>query len=635
MDQDQNNNAGLENPSSSEGAAEVSVETVAVRNSYKSIYLIAVSIVLGCLVLAAAYIYVQTSAVEKEVNIEVPTNIEENESDQSLNSEYQDGNDNEEGDPLNFEPVEKTFIHTLSADPANYSEYYNELVDQDGVVWKDHPQPVGDLELFSVTKEHQFKNKKFQYYQIATVDSRPLYVAFVPYCEMGCMNSMLYFIEDGPQMYTYLEAQSTNELTSDYFGFSLADSVEIDKDFILVAHQVPEKLTIDSVEFTVQQGVSLNWGPTFFADTYYNTAKQDEGQKTEFFAETEYGPTFRGLRDMSGGKTQDLDYAIRLAGGLMVTLNYKPNFIADDRVPLVNWIDGTTNENAYRTDGLGSCGGGGPEVMKEPIPMAGLQLVGYTPHQEPVYRVVDSNQYVIARLFTEGNIRSYYEYNSATKKTEEKQIAKADFIKENGVIVYVDKFDFQHVLTHTKYGPQAECAKPVVYLYPGKTTDIRVELDALVTVSEPEYGSGWDVTAHPDGKLVVNGVEFESLFWDGYGNGEYPALSEGFVVPTEDALTLMEDHLEMMGFNEKEISDFVEFWEPHMPTEPYTRFSWIGTIGMENLAKLTIEPEPDTVIRAFVDFEGLKEVVDIDPQIIPTYERKGFVATEWGGLLKR
>lgn len=74
---------------------------------------------------------------------------------------------------------------------------------------------------------------------------------------------MLYFIKDNPQIYTYLEAQSTNELTSDYFGFSLANNVKIDKDFVLVAHQIPEKLTIGGVEFTVQQGVSFNWGPTF------------------------------------------------------------------------------------------------------------------------------------------------------------------------------------------------------------------------------------------------------------------------------------------------------------------------------------------------------------------------------------
>lgn len=627
MDQDQNNNAEVENTKNIEGVEEVSVGTSAVQNPHKSTYFTAGGIVLGCLILAAAYVYIQTVDVEREISIDVPADVEENEYFQTSNASTSlDAEESVDG---------KEFIHTLSNDPAKYDLYYKELISQSGVAWQEHPTPVGDLKLFSVTEEYQLKDKKIQYYQIATVDSKSLYVAFVPYCEMGCTNSMLYFIKDNPQIYTYLEAQSTNELTSDYFGFSLANNVKIDKDFVLVAHQIPEKLTIGGVEFTVQQGVSFNWGPTFFADTYYNTAKRDEGQITEFLAETKYGPVFRGLRDMSGGKTQDLDYAIRLAGGLIVTLNYKPNFIGDDRVPMIRWLDGTTNENAYRTDGLGSCGGGGPEVMKELILMTSLQLAGYTFNQEPIYRVIDSNQYVITRLFTEGDIRSYYEYNQITKTTEKKEISKDDFIKENGVILYVDKFGFQHVLTHTKYGPQAECGKPVVYLYPEETTDVTVKLDALVTVSDPVYGSGWEVTASPEGALTTNGKVYDSLFWDGYGNGEYPKLTEGFVVGTENAIPLMQEHLKTMGFNEKEIADFTEFWEPHMPKEPYTRFSWIGTAGMENLAKIDINPKPDTLIRAFIDFDGLEELIEIKPQTIPHYERNGFVATEWGGLLKR
>lgn len=632
MNQNQNINVEVENTSDAEYLMEVPNESVGGKNSHKSTYLIAGSVVFGFLILAVAYVYVKTITIEKNVSVDVPVNIEENESASALEPENSIDSESTNQDKTTREE----FVHTLTNDLARYDLYYKELIPQDGVVWQEHPTPVGDLKLFSVvTEDLQLKGKKIQYYKIATVNEKPLYVAFVPYCEMGCMNSMLYFIEDDPQTYTYLEAQSTNQLTSDYFGFSLVNNVRIDKDFILAAHQLPKELAINGVEFTVKEGVGLDWGPLFFADTYYNTANQDDGQSTEFFTETKYGPVFRGLKNMSGGKTQDLDYAIRLAGGLMVTLNYKPNFIGDDRVPLINWLDGTTNENAYRTDGLGSCGGGGPEVMKEPMPMSSLQLAGYTIKQEPIYRVIDTNQYVINRLFTEGDIRSYYEYNPTTKTTNEKQISKTDFIKENGVIVYIDKFGFQHVLTHTKYGPQAECGKPVVYLYPEETTDVTVKLDALVTVSDPVYGSGWNVTATPDGALSTNGRVYDSLFWDGYGNGEYPELTEGFVVRTENAIPLMREHLKTMGFNEKEIADFTDFWAPHMPKEPYTKFSWIGTIGMENLAKLDISPKPDTLIRAFIDFDGLEEPIEIKPQTIPHHERKGFVVTEWGGLLKR
>ncbi len=77
MNQDQNNFTEEEN-SNIETPLEEVVET-GVQESHKTTYLIAGSVVLGCLILAAAYIYVQTALVEKEVNIDVPVNIEENE----------------------------------------------------------------------------------------------------------------------------------------------------------------------------------------------------------------------------------------------------------------------------------------------------------------------------------------------------------------------------------------------------------------------------------------------------------------------------------------------------------------------------------------------------------------------------
>jgi hypothetical protein len=637
MDQNQTSDTGVNNPTNTHETREVISGIPLAQGSPKPIYLLAASIVIGCLILATAYIHVQTTTVEKDVVITVPANIEENEPGLPFSSEYTAPNEIEAKDLFDTEPVDETFIHTLRDDQTDYRSYYTELVSQDGVVWLDHPQAVGDLGLFSVTEDYQFKDKKFQYYHIANVNDEPLYVTFVPYCEMGCSNSMFYFVANGSGTYTYLEAQSTNNLASDYFGFTLSNAVTTDREFVLAAHQVPKEIEIDGVSFTgyIGSGHPLGYGSSFFADSYYNLAGQETGIDTELIAVTEYGPAFRGLRDINDGNTRDLDYAIRLAGGLMMVLEYEPDFIWDDRVPRIGWLDGTNNESPYRTDGLSGCGGGGPEVMAIDIPQENLLLAGYTIAQEPIYVVTDPNHFVITRLFTEGDLRNYYEYNPVTGETETKQITKSDFINERGVIIYIDPFGLQHVMTHTKYGPQAECAKPVIYLYPEDTTQVRVTLDALVTVSEPNYNSGWDVVAHPDGTLVVGGATFESLFWDGYGNGVYPEFSEGFVVPTENALDLMATHLTLMGFNEKEVADFVAFWEPHMPSEPYTRFSWIGTIGMEQLAKLTITPPPDTLIRAFVDFEGLHEPIAIAPQTIPTYERKGFVATEWGGLLQR
>ena len=636
MNENQDNLDKVESVPTSESTTRVKEQSETnadISNSKQNTsYLIPASIIIGGFVFAVAYFYIQSPIQDRDVIIEIPVNIEENEGNQMLDlttePEYKESS---------ISNVEKEFVHTLASDLADYGDYYTKLITQEGVTWQLHPTPVGDLELFSAEDNGRIlENKKFQYYEIATVNDKQLYVVLLPICGMGCTNYMLYFIEDSVDTYTFLEAQSSNVLTEKYLGFILADNVSIDASFTLNAHQIKDEVTIEGVNFTAILGPDRisDHGLSFFADSYYNADERNYGEMIEFFAITEYGPAFRGFRKMSGGSTKDLDYSIRLAGGLMISLRYKPDFILDDRVPRITWLDGTTNESSYRTDGISGCGGGGPEVMDEKIPAEELLLAGYTINQEPVYNVVNPNQSIITRLFESSNTRNYYEYNEVTKKTETHEISKSDFI-EGGVIIYIDEFGLQHVLTHTKYGPQAECAKPVVYLYPEKPTDLSVKLDALVTKSEPEYRSGWNVTAYPNGTLVVDGEEYDSLFWDGYGNGEYPEFVNGFVVSTNKAVSLMVEHLNTMGFNDKEIADFVEFWAPHMPVEPYTRFSWIGTNGMENLAELSIVPVPDTLIRAFVDFEGLNDLITMEPQVIPTYERRGFVATEWGGLLRR
>jgi len=60
-------------------------------------------------------------------------------------------------------------------------------------------------------------------------------------------------------------------------------------------------------------------------------------------------------------------------------------------------------------------------------------------------------------------------------------------------------------LTSRTVAPLGECGKPVIYLYPQKTTDISVKLYPAggFTVTEPDYGTGWNVTANPEAECTV------------------------------------------------------------------------------------------------------------------------------------
>ncbi|MBR4308046.1 MAG: hypothetical protein IKT58_00480 [Oscillospiraceae bacterium] len=57
------------------------------------------------------------------------------------------------------------------------------------------------------------------------------------------------------------------------------------------------------------------------------------------------------------------------------------------------------------------------------------------------------------------------------------------------------------------------------------------------------------------------------------------------------------------------------------------------TVAYEQVAKLHISPEPDTLIRVFMTWKASEEWVDLPKQELTAPERTGFVAVEWGGAM--
>jgi hypothetical protein len=181
----------------------------------------------------------------------------------------------------------------------------------------------------------------------------------------------------------------------------------------------------------------------------------------------------------------------------------------------------------------------------------------------------------------------------------------------------------------------AECGKPVIYLYPENPTKISIKVGADIKLSEPLYQNGWNVFAYPDGTIInSDGTKWDSLFWEGKGYGQYPQIKYGKVVPRENIKSEIEKDLKTFGLNQKEINDFMEFWLPLMPSDPYIRLTWLGTRQMQILAPLDIKPYPDTLIRVFLDFQGQSSPdTNLKPQQLQHYQRKGSTVVEWGGLL--
>ena len=175
--------------------------------------------------------------------------------------------------------------------------------------------------------------------------------------------------------------------------------------------------------------------------------------------------------------------------------------------------------------------------------------------------------------------------------------------------------------------------KPVIYLYPENETNVEVKLDydGELFCTYPEYNNGWSVTAHPDGTLIdkETGKQYSYLFWEGISEAEYD-LSQGFVVKGEDTAEFLQETLAKMGLTPKEYNEFIVFWLPKMQSNEYNFITFQNEAYTDN-ARLTVTPEPDSVLRVFMTFEAIDEPFDIEPPEIIPFERKGFCLVEWGG----
>ncbi|MBP8593414.1 MAG: hypothetical protein KBI35_03170 [Ruminococcus sp.] len=67
-----------------------------------------------------------------------------------------------------------------------------------------------------------------------------------------------------------------------------------------------------------------------------------------------------------------------------------------------------------------------------------------------------------------------------------------------------------------------------------------------------------------------------------------------------------------------------------MEHNPYNLISFQGK-AYTDTAKLNITPAPDSLLRIFMTYVPLEEEVQIPPQQLETFERKGFTVVEWGG----
>ena len=253
------------------------------------------------------------------------------------------------------------------------------------------------------------------------------------------------------------------------------------------------------------------------------------------------------------------------------------------------------------------------------------------------WEVVGNMKQAYCEDMKESSFNLYSDWLSHTEAySKSYKLPLTDRMLSYNIAYLVDSFFLGSYNANTQYFEYrflGDYAKPVIYLYPTVQTDIsvKIDIDGSLTCTYPEYKDGWSVTANPDGTLInkADGREYSYLYWEGKGRANWN-FSKGFVVKGTDTISFLQEKLEYLGLNARELNEFIVYWLPLMKDNKYNLISF-QTTAYENNVKLEISPEPDNVLRVFMAYKPLGKYIEIPEQELNTFKRSGFTVVEWGG----
>lgn len=183
-------------------------------------------------------------------------------------------------------------------------------------------------------------------------------------------------------------------------------------------------------------------------------------------------------------------------------------------------------------------------------------------------------------------------------------------------------------------------AKPVIYLYPEKPTNVsvKVTVPGKITVSIPQYEAetGWqNILAYPDGTLIYQGKKYSELFYETLQEKATPP-NNGWLVKAADLNGKLTEITSNLGLNSKEQNEFLAYWLPRLKdlNKPYVFVSFFDPLVKPSIDRVDITPTPDNFIQFIMYFKGLNKNQKANSPTYPLVpKRTGFTAVEWGGIL--
>ena len=177
--------------------------------------------------------------------------------------------------------------------------------------------------------------------------------------------------------------------------------------------------------------------------------------------------------------------------------------------------------------------------------------------------------------------------------------------------------------------------KPILYLYPEEEMDVQITFEnaELLTTTYPKYNSGWNVKVQPNGDIYDgNNQYFYGLYWEEKYTKNID-FKEGFYVTKENAIRFLEEKLNIIGLNRKEANEFITYWLPVLEKNGKSIVYFELTDERQAYNRIIINPQPDSLLRVNMHIKKVDQKMPIKEQRLPSFERKGFVAVEWGGVV--
>lgn len=505
------------------------------------------------------------------------------------------------------------------------------------VQWKGDETQISDLKLILGNEgNYNPSNSTINYYEMGAHGANKIILAIAPAVDPS--GPVITFFEQTSAGYILMEKMSS---FGEFYNLETKSGYALSSK-IISADTTTYYEGIIGPENFIYHGVNLEQQYLYPSDLFENYKNQQKTVADVAISKIDavphgdlylYQQTYHPITASSSSADFLIKrFILKLPSGFYTLYNIKYDFFSDNMVPNITWNDGTKNQDIYHQDAhMGGCGNPGSYVISASDVSGLIKLAGITSTGETVYEFKDANNDLV-KFFYDLSGGKAYDPASGQYDT----ISLQAWFAHHSVVLYKNSLGEYVIFTNDKYGLQAECGKPVIYLYPTKPTNVKVQVGADISESEPLYNNGWQVKANPEGTLATaDGKIYDSLFWEGTGHGNYPEITQGFIVRQNDIEKTLASQLGELGLSKKESADFLDFWLPKMPNTPYVRLTWLTTEQLNELAPLFVLPKPDTVIRIFLDFQGLQKNVPLPEQHLTSLPRKGFTVVEWGGILKK